>query len=1239
MYGSSGKLGRGGGGRGGVAGKRNIHSTFRPPPLHRSYATPGDRLPIGGTAGPRNLNTTAGPTTSASCVADETFSLVTGNPLDFAMIIRLAPDLIEEIKRVEAQGGTARIKFDSNANNSSGNVIDVGGKDFRFTWSREMGDLCDIYEERQSGEDGDGLLIESGCAWRKLNVQRVLDESTKKHVKMRSQEAERKLKSRKAIVLDHGNSSMKSQIKALAAVEVNPWRTFKQKKEPEFKKRKLEPPPVAVGGPPKSVCKSGLTSTISTKGRHSVSSLSSPPGHSGALTSPFAVGNHTKGQMSVEDVAPVQATSKENFTSSENEMPGRAISGAVPEKPGLKRNSGAKSMDLRSMLISLLIENPKGMSLKALEKAIGDTIPNSVRNIGPIIKKIAIFQAPGRYFLKPGVELENFKKPSSESRSSPEDNHHQTPAPEDNRDQTPTHKLDLAEKMATEELEEQAQLKSMLGEESSSSERPDILHHSPDLCGDKKVSDYSEGPAGSSSESGSDSDSESDSSGSGSGGGSHGRSRSKSRSPVGSGSRSKEGSDEDVDIMASDDDKESKHQLQASELGLSTSTVPWTTPDSAHVQNGINEKQDRHGSNAVEIEKYLPYDDQETEVALVANSATNIGREKPVEEIKSSSPDRQEHQENQVYTGNLFMERENMAKDGFKHEQSDNFEGMSKRGSDTKHSGEKSYQTKRLKARSFTQSHIFRGEDSLFSESPHKPSPDRLIEDPCMGPSTQMENRAVRDGNPDSVLQKGHNQAIPGKSTLDSQQSGRRPVDFSTLVKAPKMAGRPAKYTDSLSRGDKYSEKSLDMHEGFHMQKEKVYTEAHDEDGYPNEKKLPRSSKDGGVGDKQSALFDSHYAKCCELVGKFEAGQVSNLLMGDNNRPILGSFPIINGRGSMLQREPSDLELGELCEPLPEETPGVDKQFERRSSFKHSEDKPNTSDYWNSDLGKGKPAGITNVDPGKLSPSHLKVGVSSNSEGSSKRRTPDHHTKDLIRPHHRVVQSQPQHLSRVDHAEVGPQFNKLTDASRKTRHTEAGASQGIGLEGNGDAHKKAPVSASQQHFIKETKMQKSNALADLSNSRKDNSLMESDDGGRKRSESSSDDNGISYSKYEKEEPVLKGPIKNFSQYKEYVREYGEKHDSYCSLNRSLETYRDEFQQLGRELESTKGRDMEKYYNILGQLKESYCQCGMRHKQLKKIFVVLHEELKVINPNQSILNFEFSSSNLTLIHLIICGNLL
>lgn len=79
-------------------------------------------------------------------------------------------------------------------------VIDVGGKEFGFKWSRDTGDLCDVYEELRSGDNGDGLLVESGCAWRKLNVQRELDETFKNHVKKLTAEAELEHKSRKYVI-------------------------------------------------------------------------------------------------------------------------------------------------------------------------------------------------------------------------------------------------------------------------------------------------------------------------------------------------------------------------------------------------------------------------------------------------------------------------------------------------------------------------------------------------------------------------------------------------------------------------------------------------------------------------------------------------------------------------------------------------------------------------------------------------------------------------------------------------------------------------------------------------------------------------------------------------------------------------------------------------------------------------------------------------------------------------------
>lgn len=106
-------MGRGGGGSG---GKRGIHA----PPIGRS--TPAGRLSMGG--GPRGRGGTAGSAAAASpstssLQVEETFSLVRENPVNFGMAIKLAPDLVEEIKRVEGQGGKARIMFGANA---SGNV-------------------------------------------------------------------------------------------------------------------------------------------------------------------------------------------------------------------------------------------------------------------------------------------------------------------------------------------------------------------------------------------------------------------------------------------------------------------------------------------------------------------------------------------------------------------------------------------------------------------------------------------------------------------------------------------------------------------------------------------------------------------------------------------------------------------------------------------------------------------------------------------------------------------------------------------------------------------------------------------------------------------------------------------------------------------------------------------------------------------------------------------------------------
>ena len=736
--------------------------------------------------------------------------------------------------------------------------------------------------------------------------------------------------------------------------------------------------------------------------------------------------------------------------------------------------------------------------------------------------------------------------------SSPDDDRQLTVGPEANPDQAAAPVPRFAEKTTSIELVDQAQLNSKLGEESSSVEKIDTQPHSPDLFGDKKVSDNSEGQAGSSSGSdGSNSESESDSgTDSGSDSGSH--SRSKSRSPVGSksgsssdsesdaSSNSKQGSDIEVDIMTSDDEKEPSHKLKASDSLLPTSSTPWRSPDDRAGQNGIDVKLDGHGPNTVEFEKDLPGGDQETEMA---NLVYRKEDRKPAEESKPISSDGDDHQEQQLYTENLFNEREIMFKDGFKREQSDSSEGISKgksrKASDGKRFDDKSDRMKRSKVENISQPPASVVRNTHFSDLAQNESPDRLIEGHYKAPVVQMTNRADRDGNADFGLQKGY-APVPGKSIPDSQQSGRRPVDRNARAKVPDTAERPSKYAESLEHGLKYSESSFQANEGFSMQKDKAYRETQDEDGYANEKKMPKNIKDGGFGDKYS--FDSHEKKH-ELVGKFkEARQVSNSFMGsspmDNSRYVVDKSPMVNGRGIVIQRELSDLELGELREPLPEETPRIKKQFERKSSFKQSENKPSTSDNWNSGVNRGKHVGKTTLDSGKLSPSHLGAGVYSNPEASSKKRSKEHNVEDIARPHHRIGQSQPQQVSRVDHAEVGSQINRLTDVSSKYRHNDAGANQGVGPEDYGEAPKRMPVSAALQHdtkrglaphCTKESKTQKSDTVPDLSDKQKDAFFTDSSNNGRKRRESSSDENSCSYSKYEKEEPELKGPIRDFSQ--------------------------------------------------------------------------------------------------------------
>ncbi|KAL8466097.1 hypothetical protein ACS0TY_035273 [Phlomoides rotata] len=1204
MYGASGKMGRGG-----TAGRRNIHA----PPINR--AAPGGRLSMGG--GPRGRGAAVSSPATSSRQVEESFNLVRENPLNFGMAIKLAPDLVEEIKRVEAQGGTARIKFDANANNPNGNVIHVGNKTFKFTWSREPGDLCDIYEERQSGEDGNGLLVESGGSWRKLNVERELDESTKNHVKMRSEEAERKHKSRKAIVLDHQNPAMKNQMKAFAASESN-QRNFKHRKEPPFKKPK---PEQTSGGPSKNVYKSVLPTSNLSKGRLSAGSpLSSQPDQHVAPVSPVGSGDLVKGNVGVPDVAERQNMSK--ASSSDKDMINKKPSSTISEKYKHTRTMEAKPADLRSLMISLLKEHQSmGMSLKALEKAIEDAMPNSARKIDPILKQIAIFQTPGRYFLKP-VETESFKK-LSQSGSSPEITRDRSPAHQ-KFDEFPAQDPSIS--MAT-ALNDEAELNPAPVHTAEIQEKNDTVQNSLQNFGDINVTKDSEGMAGSSSDSGSDSDSDSDSSDSGSDSGSH--SKSKSPSPVGShsgsssdsetdaSSSSKQASDEEVDIMTSDDDKEPRHKLPDSDPISSSNPVAWSHLDNETVDIGNYETQDHYASEVIEIEKDSPEDDHDAErPADNYLSANNEGQEH-IDQLKPSSADHYE-QERQVFERETYDGGpDSLVNDGLKNGQPGTIErsskGKSKRRSDDKHADGRTHNKKRSKSKS-SRPNVHGTLNSIFGDSPNNSHPDKLLEGLDMEHVDLMENRTTGDYTNGPYLQTGSDRVISTRPVSDFQQPGQR------LSEAHAWTGekRPGKHK-SMDRGIKHSERSLQTNEAPQVRKG-FNAEAQSEVGLVNERWPLKSST--GVGDRPPPVIESHNRKS-EMMGKVkEASHNSNSYMGyspkDNNTNTSDRSPLMNGRSGALRREYSDLEMGEFREPSREETPGSKKQFERKSSFKNLENKPTDSDYWNSDFSRGKTSNKISADLGKMSPPNAEAVVSSITDGIYKKKAQENSVDDHVRPHHRSTRPLDlHHQSRGDHIDVGSQQNAVLEMIGKSRFAEAGMDRGPSSNSVVDTSRKMPVNSTEHDPIrglivgsrgaKEIKKQKPKMVG-VSNDRQVDAFTGGNDGSQNKKVSSSDENISTYTKYEKEEPELKGPINDISQYKIYVKEYQEKYESYSSLSKILESYRDEFDKLGKDLEAYKG-DTKRYHDIVEHMRSSFRQCGERHKRLKRIFVVLYEELK------------------------------
>uniref|UniRef100_A0A1J3JVG7 OCEL domain-containing protein n=1 Tax=Noccaea caerulescens TaxID=107243 RepID=A0A1J3JVG7_NOCCA len=1173
-YGGSSKFSRGGGRGGGGTGSGGRNRNSFPPPTNR-HPSPAGRMftGSGSAAAPRQRKTTSVKAAAASTAprtVEESFSLVPReSPSAFGMIIRLTPDLVEEIKRVEAQGGAAKIKFDAFPNNSTGNIINVGGKEFKFTWSREPGDLCDIYEEHESGEDGNGVLVEAGCAWRKLNVQRTLDESTTSHMKMRSVEAEQRTKSRKAIVLEPGNPSL---TKKLALAEGSPWRmSNKQKKESPPKKRKVDPPPVPIGGPKPSFRPGVSASTVKNR-------LSASPG----LSPSYGIGNITKTHSANENVTQVQTKDRDNLVASEKD-PLAWETNALRDTTGGQASNDNKEIDLQALLVDLLKEAP--MSLKTLEKAVGDRIPNSAKKIEPILKKIANFQAP-RYFLKPGAEWESYKKLSPDNGSSPE--HQQLlPITECSRDQLPVPGGSNVEKFSVCERNGEGSqdcLSAHLAEQSSAQENVDIEHHSPGILHEEKRSENREDQARRSS----DSDSDSDNSDSGSDSGSSSDSEASSNS--------KDGSDEDVDIM-SDGDRDPQQIIQSAERdaidlpGHGSNLVDIEGHDSDAVDIDGHDSDavdiDGHGSDAVDIEGNSSDEDHDSEAerkklsdtnwkmdATTGTSPTAI-EEAGISEQENFASGHDKLRERQNFIGQLFDDTENTTKANLQNDQPDISERLAKehnqKAPELEHDSQKSARMNNRKSQSFNQLPAI-GKDS------HRPERKYDVE--------PLNASASQTIDPLRGLQK----SFIEKSSRHGQM---RPVDSS---------GKPNKHSDALGNVRKFDEGGQFPNDMLSSRSGKAFRDNQRDDVH-SKNKFPRNKNDGESANRPSLPCDASNRKHGELDGSDkDAKTVSGLSMGssplDSQRTFLEKLP--KGNGSVLRKQVSDLELGELPEPLGEDT--ALKQLEEKSSFRQSSLKPSTSENLGIDTDKRR---SKKSDLKKPAPTHASNGI---------KELPEHFVEDSERSQKWALQSHGQNLTGTN-TEIGSQDKVIEDAAFKSRQKVSRARVGNSVEGYGETNKKTPVikqgskRASTSRSIRESKRHASGKIANSVNGHKDATSIPGDSVVREKRMASFDDVDSSYLKYEKASPELKGPVSDHLQYKAYVQEYLDKYDSYCSINKIIESNRKDFQKFEDDLKFSKGRDVERYNKILEQLRESYCKCGERHKRMKKIFIVLHEELK------------------------------
>lgn len=1193
---------------------------------------------------------------------------------------------MEAVKRAEADGKTAQIKFGALANNSSGNIIDVGGKEFRFTWAPEPGELCDIYEEQKSGEKGNGVLVESGASWRKLGVQRILNESARDRVKMSSAEAERQQKSRKAIILDHATPVVKNQTKSLAITSNDPNTRkllLKTKKEPPPKKRKIEE---SAAAPTSDMVAKPVVSQPNPSSAASIKSATSPVAPESenptSLPQPTSVqgtsGTHSsKGHGKTDEAVNCQHSNKSDVGKQKDKASTLSF---ISVTEGGQQKSGACSTatDLRNLLITTLTENPKGMTIKAIEKAI----KVSGKNFEPIIKTIATFQAPGKYILKHGVEKESSVKLSPGIGSS--------------RECQPTESPFLESSPVSEKAEptNDQQMHSTPTQDSDLNivdEIDEHLQESPNGNAGQKNTINSDGSGSSSStDSGSESDSDSDSGSSDSGSESGTSSDSESEAS----SSSSEGSDVHVDITSDDDkleEEETEQKLKGSKA--SPSHVGKDGSGESPEQKGMVEEKDAGriltspgnsedvdiGDDAGEgeaisnnskhnVEKIACDGEDDTDMALDVDVISCEGEAKIAEEKLTTLPSHRKEGDSYSPFGGSVWEPEDNRSEGKENQIEESLQKYKEPKSVSKHVYDRNqtqtvydkYMPKqenrsRTKKKEGVRTDIRRKRDVISSqscyESPAIPehSPNRKDFETRKF-SKEINKPRFKDTMIETAIEHGNPLGrSSGQSIAEIRIDNRKDVDherFDQLndghqsYSRSSLADSRAKTTDALYRSADFKiSKSHDRTSRIINESDVSAVKSSNLD-----EKNPRHDICFGAALEDDTVFKG---KLSDLSKNFkdtdqnawqlgDAGFSGQLFMRDaakhNSSYDFDTDQLPSGKESVLRREYSELELGEFREPVYEEEETqefkvrFDKSQNNRDVTETKVKNGSTRESASPDVTKGHAIGREVSAFKKLSPSVPNEDFSKHDGRIGKRMLEDGGS-DLRKPSKKSRQS-----PSLDHVDSDPMTNqeKMLDIPVRATTTEMGRtspyhkmemqhSAGYRKTSTNNLHKPEYKGRVQEATASESKDNsqriKGNINSDQKN--KENIRMENIVIPKKRKHGSLNEEQSFYAKYEKNKPDLRGCIRNIDQYRDYVAEFNDKYSTYMKLHTALESDKSDFEKLGIELQSAEDRgDTKSYASISAKVKETFGRCGPRHKRMKKVFVVLHEELQILKQRVS-----------------------